>query len=134
MVTQEYQFKINQLESKHFEELKKLTKEHDKQISSYTRTKEDEFCQLLRQEQATFDVNRVKHHASVTQEVYEEIYGVLRQKFKEDQKQEVANIKKDMNTAYKMELEKRENRINALLARERSERGKVELHNAQLEV
>ena len=99
MVTQEYQFKINQLESKHFEELKKLTKEHDKQISSYTRTKEDEFCQLLRQEQATFDVNRVKHHASVTQEVYEEIYGVLRQKFKEDQKQEVANIKKDMNTS-----------------------------------
>jgi len=35
-----------------------------------------------------------------------------------------------MNTAYKMELEKKENRINALLARERAERGKVELQNA----
>jgi hypothetical protein len=33
----------------------------------------------------------------------------------------------------KYEIEKRENRLTALLARERSERGKVEIKNAQLE-
>ena len=38
-----------------------------------------------------------------------------------------------MAQSYRMELEKRENRINALLARERSERSQVELKNACLE-
>ena len=46
---------------------------------------------------------------------------------------EISNLKREMAQSYKIELSKRENGINALLARERSERSKVELKNALLE-
>jgi len=38
-----------------------------------------------------------------------------------------------MAQSCKVEMEKRENRLTALLARERCERGKVEIKNATLE-
>jgi hypothetical protein len=45
----------------------------------------------------------------------------------------MSKLKKEMALSARIELEKRENRINALLARERSERSQVELKNACLE-
>ena len=133
ILQQEFEFKLMQLEEAY-------KKKENELSSTLAETNQHTISEVLLeikmkndQQKATTEQDRIKSHAYATQELYDDIHRTLKEKFKSEQKQKLAEVTEKLHQNLEEKVKQIQNQHEKELAKERKKAAKIELINAQQE-
>ena len=96
---QEYDFKTKLAEETAQRESEMAIQKAELEKAEFIAQKEQEFQSLLINEKAKVHHSKAKDHADQTQQLYDEIYQTLKQKFQLESKMKIQEVSKEMKKA-----------------------------------
>ena len=110
-----------------------MRNQFERERKEFEESKTLKYERALDFEMEKMEKEKVEAHAAATQQIYQEVMKVVSLRSKQSTKQKLLELREKLCEEFEMKLERRQNQMEASLARERQESARTNIVNARLE-